>query len=261
MRYLLIGYGNKRVVCIQWRWKYFMYKVSEDIGVVSAGEMLVTKDIDLKALDLNSADRKAYFAVKRFFDIFISLIGLIFVVPVAVVVKLCYVTSGDMKPVLYKQKRIGKNGKPIYIYKFRSMVSNADKVLEELLEKEEYKEEWEQNQKFENDPRITGIGNVLRKTSLDEIPQFINVLKGDMSIIGPRPLVEGELDAHNGNHSIYESVRPGISGWWGANGRSATTYERRLELEYFYCKNCSIILDIKCILLTIVAVFFKKGAK
>ena len=139
MRYLLIGYGNKRVVCIQWRWKYFMYKVSEDISVVSAGEMLVTKDIDLKALDLNSADRKAYFAVKRFFDIFISLIGLIFVVPVAVVVKLCYVISGDMKPVLYKQKRIGKNGKPIYIYKFRSMVSNADKVLEELLEKEEYK--------------------------------------------------------------------------------------------------------------------------
>ena len=114
MRYLLIGYGSKRVVCIQWRWKYFMYKVSEDIGVVSAGEMLVTKDIDLKALDLNSADRKAYFAVKRFFDIFISLIGLIFVVPVAVVVKLCYVISGDMKPVLYKQKRIGKNGKPIY---------------------------------------------------------------------------------------------------------------------------------------------------
>ena len=86
-------------------------------------------------------------------------------------------------------------------------------------------------------------------------------LNSIISIIGPRPLVEGELDAHNGNHSIYESVRPGISGWWGANGRSATTYERRLELEYFYCKNCSIILDIKCMLLTFVAVLFKKGAK
>ena len=237
-----------------------MYKMSEDGSVVNAGDILVTKDTDLK-MDLSHIRRKVYFAVKRVFDILLSLIGMIVLIPVAVVTKICYLVSGDRDSILYKQKRVGKNGEAIYIYKFRSMVCNADKVLEELLKKKEYREEWEENQKFEDDPRITGIGNVLRKTSLDELPQFLNVLKGDMSIIGPRPLGEGELDAHNGDHSIYESVKPGISGWWGANGRSATTYERRLELEYFYCKNCGILLDIKCIFLTIVAVFFKKGAK
>ena len=105
------------------------------------------------------------------------------------------------------------------------------------------------------------MGKILRKTSLDEVPQFINVLKGDLSLIGPRPLIEGELDAHNGNHEIYEAVKPGITGWWAANGRSATTYEKRLELEYYYVKHCSILLDIKCVFRTIKAVVFKTGAK
>ena len=105
------------------------------------------------------------------------------------------------------------------------------------------------------------MGNILRKTSLDELPQILNVLKGDMSFIGPRPLVVGELDSHNGNHKIYESVRPGISGWWASHGRSATTYEERLELEYYYCKNCSLWLDIKCFFATSAAVFKKTGAK
>ncbi len=182
-------------------------------------------------------------------------------IPVAIITKICYLAEGDKKSIFYKQKRIGKDGKYIYIYKFRSMIYNADEVLKELLKNPKYKKEWELNQKFENDPRITKIGNILRKTSLDELPQFINVIKGDMSMIGPRPLVEGELDAHKGNHKLYESVRPGISGWWACNGRSATTYEKRLELEYFYCKNCNLILDIKCIFLTIAAVIGKTGAK
>lgn len=202
-----------------------------------------------------------YLFVKRAFDIICSLLGIIALIPVAIVTKICYIATGDKKSIFYKQKRIGKNGKPIYIYKLRSMVWNADEVLKELLKDPKYKKEWDLNQKFENDPRITKMGNILRKTSLDELPQFINVIKGDMSMIGPRPLVEGELDAHKGNHAIYESVRPGISGWWAANGRSATTYERRLELEYFYCKNCNLILDIKCVFLTIAAVLFKTGAK
>ena len=121
--------------------------------------------------------------------------------------------------------------------------------------------EYEKNKKLNHDPRITKIGKILRKTSLDEFPQFINVLKWDLSIIGPRPLVEGELDEHNGNHEIYESVRPGITGWWAANGRSAIDYEKRLELEYYYCKNCSLWLDIKCFFKTIEVVLFKRGAK
>lgn len=219
-----------------------------------------SKTKKLKAT-LHKIERNSYFGIKRVFDVLCSLLGIMILLPVAVVTKICYVATGDKKSIFYKQRRIGKNGKPIYMYKFRSMVCNADEVLKELLKDPKYKKEWDLNQKLENDPRITKIGNFLRKTSLDELPQFINVIKGDMSMIGPRPLVEGELDAHNGNHKIYESLRPGISGWWAVNGRSATTYEKRLELEYFYCNHCNLILDIKCVFKTISAVLFKKGAK
>lgn len=202
-----------------------------------------------------------YQTVKRLFDIIVGLIGMIFILPIALIVKISYMLNGDFKSIFYKQKRIGKNGKIFYLYKFRTMVYNAEDVLKEMLKEEKWKKEWDKNQKFENDPRITKMGNVLRKTSMDEVPQFINVLKGDMSLIGPRPLVEGELDAHKGNHEIYEAVRPGITGWWACNGRSATTYEERLELEYFYVKNRGLRMDIKCIFKTIEAVLLKKGAK
>ena len=218
-------------------------------------------DLNRDKTQISSLNRTMYFFIKRLFDVLMAIIGIIAMIPIALIVKVSYMLTGDFDSIFYKQKRIGKNGKPIYIYKLRSMVCNADEVLKELLKDPKYKKEWDLNQKFENDPRITKMGNILRKTSLDELPQFINVIKGDMSMIGPRPLVEGELDAHKGNHAIYESVRPGISGWWAANGRSATTYERRLELEYFYCKNCNLILDIKCVFLTIAAVLFKTGAK
>lgn len=220
-----------------------------------------TIDLNRDKTLISSLNRTMYFFIKRLFDVLMAIIGIIAMIPIALIVKVSYMLTGDFDSIFYKQKRIGKNGKPIYIYKLRSMVCNADEVLKELLKDPKYKKEWDLNQKIENDPRITKIGKILRKTSLDEMPQFIAVFKGDMSMIGPRPLVEGELDAHKGNHEIYESVRPGISGWWAANGRSATTYERRLELEYFYCKNCNLILDIKCVFLTIAAVLFKTGAK
>lgn len=202
-----------------------------------------------------------YFGVKRLFDILIALIGCLFLLPVILIVKISYLLHKDFDSIFFRQKRIGKNGKEFNLYKFRSMIPNADEVLKELLKDPKYKEEWDLNQKFEHDPRITSMGNILRKTSLDELPQFINILIGDMSLIGPRPLVPGELDSHNGNHELYESVRPGISGWWAANGRSATTYERRLELEYYYVQHCSLILDIRCVFRTIKAVIFKTGAK
>ncbi len=208
-----------------------------------------------------SVSKRVYFILKRLTDIVFALLGCILLVPIALIVKITYILNGDFNSIFFKQKRIGKNGKEFNLYKFRTMVPNAEEVLKKLLKQEKYKKEWDLNQKFSKDPRITKIGNILRKTSLDEVPQFINVLKGDMSLIGPRPLINGELDAHNGNHELYESIRPGITGWWAANGRSATTYEKRLELEYYYCKNCSIMLDIRCIFRTVKAVIFKTGAK
>lgn len=202
-----------------------------------------------------------YNTVKRTIDICAGLIGTIFLLPIMMIVKIAYIKDGDHDSILFKQERIGKDGKKIYIYKIRSMVSNAQEILKEMLKEEKYREEWKKYQKFENDPRITKIGKFIRKTSLDEFPQFYNVLMGDLSLIGPRPLLNGELDEHNGNHEIYESVKPGITGWWGCNGRSATTYEERLELEYYYAKNCSIWLDIKCIFKTVASVLLRKGAK
>ena len=213
----------------------------------------LTHDISIK--------KYLYFGVKRLFDILIALIGCLFLLPIILIVKISYLLHKDFDSIFFRQKRIGKNGKKFNLYKFRSMVPNADEVLKELLKDPKYKEEWDLNQKLEHDPRITSMGNILRKTSLDELPQFINILIGDMSLIGPRPLVPGELDSHNGNHELYESVRPGISGWWAANGRSATTYERRLELEYYYVQHCGLILDIRCVFRTIKAVIYKTGAK
>lgn len=220
-----------------------------------------TNDITLEGNVVKERSKVLYKVIKRTFDIVVSLVGCIFLLPIIIIVKISYIISKDYNSIFYTQTRIGKNGKEFKLYKFRSMIPNADKVLKKLLKNPIYKDEWERNQKLENDPRITKMGKILRKTSLDELPQMINVLKGDMSMIGPRPLVKGELDAHHGNHAIYESVRPGISGWWAVNGRSATTYEKRLELEYYYCENCSLILDIKCFFMTITTVLHKKGAK
>ena len=139
---------------------------------------------------------KLYLVMKRIIDILAGIIGIIIMLILAVIIKIVYVLSGDFKSILYVQKRIGKDGKPINMYKFRSMVYNADEILNKVLEDEEKRKEWELYQKLEHDPRITKIGKFLRKTSLDEFPQFINVLKGEMTLIGPRPLVPGELEEH-----------------------------------------------------------------
>ncbi len=207
--------------------------------------------------------KRFYSIIKRATDIVVGLIGVILLVPITVILYIANLFNKESRgPLFYKQERIGKNGKPFKIYKYRTMVVGADQILEKYLQENEVaRKEFAQTQKLSNDPRITKFGKVLRKTSLDEFPQFINVLKGDMSLIGPRPLVKGELDSHNGNHEIYESVKPGISGWWAANGRSELLYDERLELEYYYAENCSLWLDLKCIFKTIVTVIKKEGAK
>ena len=218
----------------------------------------VSKTLSVGVFSFSPA-QSVYLITKRLFDIVCGLIGLVVLVPIAIFVKIIYILSGDHAKIFYHQRRVGLNGKLINIYKFRSMVPNAGEILEELLKDEQYRKEWEENQKFENDPRITRVGAFLRKTSIDELPQLINVLKGDMSLVGPRPLVVGELSAHGGL-KLYEKVKPGITGWWGCNGRSTVDYKERLELEYYYVKNCSLYLDILCIIRTIGAVLNKKGA-
>lgn len=201
-----------------------------------------------------------YFSIKRLFDILFGLIGIVILVPVTCCVKLAYLLSGDKKRIFYRQRRVGKDGKLIYIWKFRTMVPNAEVILEEMLKEDHFRKEWEENQKFENDPRITKIGAILRKTSIDELPQLINVLRGDMSLVGPRPLVVGELEMHNGL-KLYNKVKPGITGWWGCNGRSNIDYRERLQLEYYYVRNCSLYLDVLCIIRTVWAVLKKEGAQ
>ena len=202
-----------------------------------------------------------YFAIKRLFDILVSLVGVLFLIPIYLIIRIAYFLTGDFHKIIYSHTRIGLNGKPFKLYKFRSMVYNADEVLKKLLKQPKYKKEWNEFHKLSFDPRITKVGKFIRVASIDETPQFINILLGDLSLIGPRPLVPGELDINHGNHALYESVRPGITGWWAVNGRSATTFKKRLELEYYYIKNIGFKIDMKIIFKTIKIVLNGDGAK
>ena len=204
----------------------------------------------------------AYFVIKRFFDILVGIIGIMFMVPLVGIVKLAFLCSGDFKSIFFKQKRLGKDGKVIYIYKFRTMVSNAEEILQKWLEEDEQrKKEYYETRKIENDPRITKLGKFLRETSLDEFPQFVNIFKGDMSFIGPRPVVVDEVENYGKNKSKFLSVRPGLTGYWAANGRSNTTYKQRIKMELFYVDHCSCKLDMNIVLATIKSVLKKEGAK
>ena len=197
-----------------------------------------------------SKKQKIYFIFKRLFDIVFSIIGIIGFIILSIIIKIIYLFNGDNKTIIYKHTRVGKDGKLFTLYKFRTMVEDADDLLKDLLKDSNIKDEWNENHKIKKDPRITKVGYFLRKTSLDEFPQFINVLKGDMSVIGPRPLVEGELESKNGL-PLYRKIRPGITGWWAVNGRNSIAYAQRLELEYYYVKHCSLHLDILCFIKTL----------
>lgn len=233
------------------------------VGIQTDNQFITTVGT-YKALGLGvysfTGKQMIYMAVKRLMDIVFGLVGLIALLPLMLIVKVSFLLTGDTRSIFYTQTRVGLNGKPFQLLKFRSMVWNAGELLQELLKDPKYAKEWAENQKLENDPRITKMGGFLRKTSLDEVPQFLNVLKGDMSAIGPRPLVVGELEQHGGLQ-LYNQVKPGITGWWGCNGRSNTTYDERLELEYYYVKNCSLWLDALCVIKTIVVILKRDGAK
>ena len=205
-------------------------------------------------------NKKIYFILKRIMDICFGIVGIIIIIPCSVIIKILFLLNKDFYPMFYIQNRVGKNGKIFKIFKFRTMVYRADKNLDEMLKNnKKFHYEFKKSQKIFYDPRVTKVGRILRKFSIDELPQFINVLLGNMSLIGPRPLVEGELKKHNGKKSIYESVKPGMTSWWVANGHSHKNYKKRLELEYYYINNISFILDVKCFFKTILLLFKRNG--
>lgn len=201
----------------------------------------------------------SYLITKRLIDIVLSGLALILLSPVFVVVYILNQTDkSDRGPLFYKQYRMGLHGEKFGMYKFRSMVVDADKKLR--ADKELYKKYVANNYKLEpaDDPRITKIGAFLRKSSIDEIPQFINVLKGDMSLVGPRPVIEAELVEYDAEKLL--SVKPGAMGLWQASGRSEIGYPERAEIEMEYIDNASLGFDFKIMFMNLVNIFSGKGA-
>lgn len=198
---------------------------------------------------------------KRIIDIMVGICGCLLLIPLTLYVSHKNKKSGDTDPIFFKQKRIGENGEDIYIYKYRSMVPNAEEVLEELMAKDPaIKEEYLTNKKLVNDPRITEVGHFLRRTSLDEFPQFINVLKGDMSLVGPRPYLPREKDDMDIYYKSIVRCKPGITGMWQANGRSDVGFIDRCKLDDYYYRNWTLGLDMIIIYKTIKSVIYGKGA-
>lgn len=199
-----------------------------------------------------------YCAAKRGIDLLLSLLVMpIYLIIYALAAAVVKFTDGG--PVLYKSARIGKDGKPFYMYKFRTMRINADK-LEDFLTPEEL-EKYKKEYKLENDPRVTGMGSILRRTSLDELPQILNVIKNDMSLIGPRPVMYEETLLYGEDRSTLLSVKPGLTGYWQAYARNDVGYTdgRRQQMELYYIKNRSLKFDIRIFFATIRRVLSGKG--
>lgn len=222
-------------------------------------ESAKSKSINKSASPSGHAIKKkpVYDFFKRIFDIVCSLVALIILSPVFLIMAILVKTTSE-GPAFFAHKRVGKNGKEIKIYKFRSMVTNAEELIKQFTP--EQKAEYEKNFKLENDPRITKVGKFMRKTSLDELPQLLNILKGDISIVGPRPIMEVETEIYGNYRDMLLSVKPGLTGFWAANGRSCTAYTRRRAMEIYYVKNRSLWLDIKIIFKTFASVFKGEGA-
>ena len=199
---------------------------------------------------------KFYKIIKNFFDLLFSLLFLITFLPLFILISLLIKLS-SRGPIFFIQKRIGKNNIPFKCIKFRTMHPESKYILENLLLKDSsLKKEFEETHKIKNDPRITTIGKLLRKTSLDELPQFINVLRGEMSIIGPRPIVKAEKDKYGKNFKRVFLIKPGITGLWQVSGRNNLTYKRRVMLDLNYAENYNLLMDLRILLRTFGVILF-----
>lgn len=217
----------------------------------------------LAKIEINDMEikKKIYKIFKRIADILGALFGCIILIPLTIGIFIANVISKDNGPIFYVQKRIGKNGKKFKMIKYRSMVVNADQKLRRyLLDNPEANEEFIKYRKLKEDPRITPIGNFIRKTSLDEFPQFINVLKGDMSLVGPRPYLPREKRAMGKAYKEIIKVKPGLTGPWQVAGRSEISLNERLKMDVEYVENENIKNDAKYFFGTFTKIFSKKGA-
>lgn len=194
---------------------------------------------------------------KRICDIICSLIAIAILSPILLVISIL-IKMTSKGPVVYKQNRVGKQGQIFSIYKFRSMVNDAYNFRKYLSE--EQINYYRINRKLNNDPRVTKVGRIIRRTSLDELPQLVNILKGDMSIVGPRPMMPEEIKMYGKNYKLYITTKPGLTGLWQIHGRFRTSMKQRMRLDVIYIKNQGILTDIKIIFRTFVVVILQKGA-
>ena len=200
-----------------------------------------------------------YKIIKRVLDFVFSFLLIIFLIPLLLLIGII-IKINSKGPILYTQKRIGKNNITFYCYKFRTMHHESKYLLKKILIKNpNFKSEFSESRKIINDPRITKIGKFLRFSSLDELPQIFNVLKGDMSLIGPRPIVKSEIKKYGNDFKKVFSNKPGISGLWQVSGRNKLSYSKRVELDIFYSENISFRLDIKIFIKTILVILFPYG--
>lgn len=199
-----------------------------------------------------------YSFINRIFDIVLSLVAIILLSPTFLICTIL-VKCSSKGPIFYGHKRVGKNGKEFKVLKFRSMVVD-NRPLEEILTKEQL-EEWHRDFKITNDPRVTKVGNILRKTSLDELPQLFNILLGQMSIVGWRPILQEELDLYGENAKLLTKVKPGLTGFWACHGRSQISYEDRIKMELYGVVKRGLIMNIRIIFHTFFQVLQRNGAK
>ena len=198
--------------------------------------------------------------VARILDISLILLAAPYIL-LAFLILIIAIKLDSKGPVFYRQTRIGRYGRKFYVYKFRTMVENADLILQTYLANSpELRAEWLATHKLKQDPRVTRIGTTLRKLSLDELPQLWNIIIGDMSLVGPRPIVDAEVEKYGKCFDLYIQVRPGLTGLWQVSGRNDTTYEQRVELDEYYILNRSLQLDLQILLKTVFVVLRKDGA-
>ena len=208
----------------------------------------------------NQLARRRNRVIKRAFDLLFTICGGLCILPFLLVIAVM-VAVDNKGNVIFAHRRIGRDGKEFKCYKFQTMIPNAQEALEKYLaENPAARKEWEESFKLTDDPRVTKLGNILRKTSLDEMPQLWNVIRGDMSLVGPRPIVAKEIERYGEYFREYAMVTPGITGMWQASGRSDTTYEERVEMDTWYVRNWSVWIDLMYLFKTVKIVFTGKGA-